>query len=263
MRSPSPPILLLAVLFAALPGPPAAAQDAAELGPHRYLAPDSAQLAASAARSSLSFWHVSTNGTGETTVYVRNNAARPVRIIWFEVRDCINIPRKICGRHSPGPTIKPGKTSRLVVVRRERNSEGWSYTYQFQAEWGDAPGSDPVRNELPLLLDDPACAGRPVDTATVYDPGELDAPVRLLALGTVDTPAADGDDQASAVLGFVIGKDGRVEPCSVRILRQNSLSWARASLRALESEQFTIPERQGQPVRTQRSQRFSYRDKQT
>ncbi len=248
------------VLSVCLASAAAAAQDAAELGPHKYLAPDSAQLAASATRSSLSFWHVSTNGSSETTVFVRNNAARPIRILWYEIRDCINIPRKACGRHAPGPLIKPGKTAKLVVVHQERNTEGWSYTYQFQSDWADRPAARPSPGDLPLLLDDPACNGRPVDTATIYDPGELDAPLRLLTVKEVDALAVpDPGRQASALLVFVVGKDGRVEPCSVRVLDQTSPAWGQASVRALGGEQFSIPERKGQPVRTQRSQRFSYR----
>ena len=214
MRSPSPPILLLAVLFAALPGPPAAAQDAASLAP-TGISPRTAPSLQPPRPG-----HRSPSGTS-----ARMEPARP---------------RSTSGTTPPGLSGSSGSRSGTASISRERSAAGTLPAPPSSpgrpAGWSSAPRAELGRVELHLSVPGgmgrcarfrsgperapppagrPCLCRRPVDTATVYDPGELDAPVRLLALGTVDTPAADGDDQASAVLGFVIGKDGRVEPCSV------------------------------------------------
>lgn len=250
-------VLLLAGL--ALAAPSAAAQ--------QYAPPDSSQLAASAARASLTYWEANTNGSAEISVFLRNNADRPIQVTWYEIKDCVNVSRKLCGRHDPGPLIKPGKTVRLVSVPRERPHESWSYTWAFEARWGDDP-ADPLARRRgsgnrPMLLDDPACRDRPADTATIFDPDELDSPVRLLQLVPVETYALHDqqDEHPAAVLAFVIGKDGRVEDCSVRLMQQSSPAWAEASVRALADEMFSIPTRDSRPVRTQLSQRFTYQGK--
>lgn len=44
----------------------------------------------------------------------------------------------ICGKRDKGPTIKPGRTVRLFVVRGIRGStEGFLYRYRFEQAWTD------------------------------------------------------------------------------------------------------------------------------
>jgi hypothetical protein len=97
--------------------------------------PDSATLANSAARSALTYWEASSGGPEEQSVYLKNNSTRAIWIPSYEVYECNNIPHKVCGVHSPGPTIPPGKTITLVTISRVRDNFGWSYRYRYTAQF--------------------------------------------------------------------------------------------------------------------------------
>lgn len=101
--------------------------------------PDSASQAMSAARAALSYWEASSHGSSEQSVYLKNNSARPIVITSYEVYECVNIPRRTCGVHSPGPTVPPGKTVVLVTIGRSRNDQAWAYRYRFYPQF--APDS--------------------------------------------------------------------------------------------------------------------------
>ncbi len=94
--------------------------------------PDSATLALSAARAALSYWEAATyQGSREQSVFLRNNSTRTIQIASYEVRECVNISRRVCGVHTPGPVIRPGKTVILVTLVRQQYNEGYSYRYRF------------------------------------------------------------------------------------------------------------------------------------
>jgi hypothetical protein len=93
--------------------------------------PDSAAMVMSAARAALSYWEASSHGSSEQSVYLKNNSTRPIVITSYEVYECVNIPRRVCGVHTPGPTVPPGKTVILVTISRSRNDQAWAYHYKF------------------------------------------------------------------------------------------------------------------------------------
>jgi hypothetical protein len=98
---------------------------------------DSTQLQPlTAAGKFLMHWTVDDGPAGDQTIYVRNiSKDRPITVVTWEVYDCVNLSGRACGVHHDGPTIKPGKTERLVTVHRLIQSEGSSYRYRFTARW--------------------------------------------------------------------------------------------------------------------------------
>ncbi len=87
----------------------------------------------------LAFWAAEDGAGGEQGIYVKNlSPARSITITSWEIYDCIKLAGGICGKRDKGPTIKPGKTVRLILVRGWReSSEGFSYRYRFTQQWTD------------------------------------------------------------------------------------------------------------------------------
>ena len=104
-----------------------------------YTRPDSAALERAAAFAEMTHWVETTHGTSEQSVMLRNNSRRAIRVITYEVYDCVNIPSRVCKVHQPGPVIEPGKTRRLVTVSRRRNDDEWSYSYRFTVGYVPRP----------------------------------------------------------------------------------------------------------------------------
>ena len=102
----------------------------AQVVPH----PDSATIArATGAETKLVYWVESTNGHSEQAVFLRNTWTEPIQVTNYEIYDCVNLRGKVCGMHSPGPLIAPGKTVRLVVIDQAFSAEAWSFKYRFNA----------------------------------------------------------------------------------------------------------------------------------
>jgi len=95
--------------------------------------PDSAQLAAAAAEAALMHWVASSSGATEQNVYLRNTSTRPIQITSYEIYECINLAKAVCGVHAPGPLIKPGATVVLQAIRQRDRRQSWSYQYRFDA----------------------------------------------------------------------------------------------------------------------------------
>ena len=104
-----------------------------------YTGPDSAALERAAAFAEMTHWVETSHGVSEQSVMLRNNSKRPVQVLSYEVYDCVNIPSRVCKVHQPGRVIEPGKTKRLVAIRRRRDDQEWSYSYRFTV--GYVPGT--------------------------------------------------------------------------------------------------------------------------
>jgi len=90
----------------------------------------------------LVFWAAEDGANGEQGIYFKNvSPDRSITITSWEVYDCIKLAAGICGKRDKGPTIKPGKTVRLILVRGFRGgTEGFSYRYRFTHQWTDELG---------------------------------------------------------------------------------------------------------------------------
>jgi hypothetical protein len=76
----------------------------------------------------------------EAAIVLRNMSAEPIQITQYEVYDCVNLRGNVCGLHSPGPLIAPGKTVR-VVVAQGFSRQAWSFRYRFRAAFRHPPAS--------------------------------------------------------------------------------------------------------------------------
>jgi len=87
----------------------------------------------------LAFWTAEDGTEGEQGIYLKNlSPDRSITITSWEIYDCIRLAGGICGKRKKGPTIKPGKTVRLMLVRGWGDgSAGFSYRYRFTQEWTD------------------------------------------------------------------------------------------------------------------------------
>ncbi|MFN8653644.1 MAG: hypothetical protein U0133_17195 [Gemmatimonadales bacterium] len=87
----------------------------------------------------LVFWTAEDGAEGEQGIYLRNiSPDRSITITSWEIYECFKVAGGICGKHDKGPTLKPGKSTRLALVRGFRGStEGYSYKYRFTQEWTD------------------------------------------------------------------------------------------------------------------------------
>ena len=86
-----------------------------------YTRPDSATLERAGAFAEMTHWVETSHGVSEHSVMLRNHSKRPIQVVSYEVFECINIPSRVCKVHQPGPIVEPGKTKRLVVIRRQRS----------------------------------------------------------------------------------------------------------------------------------------------
>jgi hypothetical protein len=98
-----------------------------------------------AAGPSLIFWATDEGANGEQAIYFRNTSeARSITITSWEIYDCYKVAGGICRKHDSGPTIKPGKTVRLVLIRGFLGStEGFAYKYRFTQAWTDELSAKP------------------------------------------------------------------------------------------------------------------------
>ncbi len=93
----------------------------------------------SASGKALVYWVTDEGANGEQGIYLRNTSPdRAITITSWEVFDCYRVAGGICGKRAKGPTIKPGKSVRLVLIRGFKGStEGFSYKYRFEQAWTD------------------------------------------------------------------------------------------------------------------------------
>ena len=133
-------VVLLLALISPLPTRSALAQT--------YYRPDSAKIARAAdAGARLVHWIETTNRESEQAIFLRNTSSEPIQITSYEIYECVNIWRRVCGRHSPGPNIAPGKTVRLAVVERGLSDQSWSFKYRFEAAFvSDSVKRDTTRH---------------------------------------------------------------------------------------------------------------------
>jgi hypothetical protein len=127
---------LLLIVLASLGSARAAV---AQVVPH----PDSAQLAAAAAHAALLHWVASSSGASEQSVYLRNTSTRPVQVTSYEIYECINLAKSVCGVHRPGPFIKPGATVVLQIIRQPDRRQSWSHQYRFDALFAPPDSTGP------------------------------------------------------------------------------------------------------------------------
>jgi hypothetical protein len=87
----------------------------------------------------LAFWAAEEGTNGEQAIYFKNlSPDRSITITTWEIYDCIRLAGGVCGKRDKGPTIKPGKTVRLILIRGSRGgTEGFSYRYRFTHQWTD------------------------------------------------------------------------------------------------------------------------------
>ena len=113
-----------------------------------YHRPDSAKIARAAeAGARLVHWVETTNRESEQAIFLRNTSGEPIQITSYELYDCVNIWRRVCGRHSPGPSIAPGETVQLAVVERGLSDQSWSFKYRFEAAFvSDSVKPDTTRH---------------------------------------------------------------------------------------------------------------------
>ncbi len=116
------------------------------------------QQSLSEAGTFLMAWIESESGGSDQSVYLKNiSKDREITITWWEIYDCNNLAGKGCGRHDGGPVLKPGKTARLVTVRRRESRGGYSYKYRFNAEWTPDPTAtaapQPADSVSPVVAD--------------------------------------------------------------------------------------------------------------
>lgn len=110
-----------------------------------YTRPDSATLERAGAFAEMTHWVETSHGVSEHSVMLRNHSKRSIQVVSYEVFECINIPSRVCKVHQPGPIVEPGKTKRLVVIRRQRPGESWSYNYRFSVTYAPETMADAPR----------------------------------------------------------------------------------------------------------------------
>jgi len=93
----------------------------------------------------LIHWVQTEPGAEEHVIYVRNISSRPIQVTSYEVYDCQNIRGRVCGVHSPGPQVAPGKTVRLVIIRQSSSMFRASYHYRVQSVYTDSAAADTTR----------------------------------------------------------------------------------------------------------------------
>ncbi len=124
--------LTLAVILLGFPRSSATAQGVPRL--------DSTVLApVTGAGQFLLHWSTDEGANGEQSIYLKNTSkTRSITITSWEVYNCYRVATGICGPRDTGPTIKPGKSVRLVTIRGFRGStEGFQYGYRFTQRWTD------------------------------------------------------------------------------------------------------------------------------
>jgi hypothetical protein len=85
-----------------------------------------------------------------------------------------------------------------------------------------------------------------------------DEPVTILSLGKAVRPSGAKVSCGVAQLRFIIGPDGRAETASIEVVATNDPAVAQAAISELQTERFTMPRFNGQPVRLRRMQQFSF-----
>jgi hypothetical protein len=59
------------------------------------------------------------------------------------VYQCRNIRPRNCAEHKNGPTIQPGETVRLEIVRSQNAQDGYSFNYEMSSLYADEVGPKP------------------------------------------------------------------------------------------------------------------------
>jgi len=95
--------------------------------------PDSARLAAASASAALVHWVASSSGAAEQTIFIKNSSERPIDITSYEIYECLNLAKSVCGVHAPGPRIAAGKTVALQTIRQRDRTARWAFQYRFMA----------------------------------------------------------------------------------------------------------------------------------
>ena len=105
--------------------------------------PDSARLAAASASAALVHWVASSSGAAEQTIFIKNSSDRPIDVTSYEIYECVNLAKSVCGVHTPGPRIAAGKTVSLQTIRQRDRRGEWSYQYRFTAAYVTADSAQP------------------------------------------------------------------------------------------------------------------------
>jgi TonB family protein len=108
-----------------------------------------------------------------------------------------------------------------------------------------APTAQPVAAASAAAT--PACGVQHADTAPLWREADVDRPVAALRSVAPTYPGSRAP--GSVVMAFVVDTLGRVEPCSVRVVRTSGPEFAAAVAAALPQYQFRPAVRRGQRVR--------------
>lgn len=109
---------------------------------------------------------------------------------------------------------------------------------QSSPYWNNGIECTPARREVPRT---------PVGT-TMPEPIELKSP-------HVPDGLPKGQEQ-STTFSFVVDADGRVEPCTIQILKETDRRWTAASVQALAMARFKPAATGSQPIRLSIQHRF-------
>lgn len=98
---------------------------------------------ATSAGGNIVHWTID-EGLGEQTIFIKNTSPdRPITIVSWRVYQCRNIRPRNCSEHKNGPTIKPGETVRLEIVRSQNAQDGYSFNYEMSSLYADEVGPKP------------------------------------------------------------------------------------------------------------------------
>jgi len=89
----------------------------------------------------LIHWAEGVPDAGERIIYVRNISNRPIQVKSYEIYDCVAVHVRVCGIHTPGPLVLPGKTARLAIIDFVRMHR-WSYRYRLNTAFVDSTAAD-------------------------------------------------------------------------------------------------------------------------
>jgi hypothetical protein len=81
----------------------------------------------------LCAWAENATNSRSQTIFIKNNTKWPIRIVAFELYDCINV-KETCGAKQASVKLPPHATGKIMVV--DPADPDGAYNYQFRYEYG-------------------------------------------------------------------------------------------------------------------------------
>jgi len=109
-------------------------------------------------------------------------------------------------------------------------------------------------------VDTASCAS--LGTAdTLWTAGDLDTPLTVLAMDPPVYPASLQHEARPGVVrfAFVIQPNGRVDPCSLRVVEPTDMAFVADATRSLLTVRFAAPRRGGREVNVRHTQTISFK----